>query len=102
MKIKEEQKEVIKAVTKKMGESLVEDMKSTEASSLKRPLVITLLVVAAVAISRDPAILVIGLLAAAVVLLVRSTSADDMKKLVNSLGKEKAEVKKEDKPEEKK
>lgn len=85
MKIKDEQKEVLKSVTKKAAGKLVADVKSAEAKSIKRPLVILLLVVAAVGVLRDPMSLVIGLLAAVAVAFVMSTSAEDLHKLTSSL-----------------
>lgn len=109
MKIKPEQKEVLKSVSKKMGEKLVQDVKETKGESLKRPLVVMVLVVAAVGILRDPTTILIGALAATLTLAVLSTSTEDIKKFVNSLGKaeeKKAEDKKEEAkqelPEEKK
>jgi hypothetical protein len=101
MKIKEEQKEVIKAVSSKMASKFVDDVKSAEIKSVKRPLVIFLLAIAGVGIMRDPMSLIIGIVAALFVAFIMSTTAEDLHKLTSSLSskEEKAEAKK---PEEKK
>jgi predicted transcriptional regulator len=93
MKLKEEQKEVIKAVSAKMAEKLVDDVKATEVKSMKRPLVIFLLVVAVVGILRDPMSLIVGVIAALLVALVMSTSAEDLSKLTASFAKKEGDKK---------
>lgn len=104
MKIKEEQKEVLKAVSKKVSDKIAEDVKSTEASSLKRPIVMALVVIAAVGIIRDPSTLLIGILASIAVVTALSTSKEDVKIIINSLKKDSSEKMKkvEEKEEEKK
>jgi hypothetical protein len=88
MKIKEEQKEVIKAVSSKMASKFADDIRSTKASSMTRPLVILVLVLAGVAVIRDPMSLFIGIIAALLVALAMSTTAEDVHKLTSSLKKD--------------
>lgn len=88
MKIKEEQKEVLKSVSKKMTDLVVEDIKDMQVSSMKRPLALVVLTIAAIGVSRDPLILMVGAAVALVVLAIRSTSAEDVAKLKASLKRE--------------
>jgi Na+(H+)/acetate symporter ActP len=84
VKISDEQKAVIKEVAQKASERLVADVKQAELKSFKRPLVVLVLVIAAVGILRDPMSLVIGLLAAVGFALALSTSKEQVGRFVSS------------------
>jgi hypothetical protein len=97
MKMKDEQKEILKAVSKKMGEKISEDIRKTDPQSFKRPMVMLVLVVAVVGILRDPMSLLIGIVFAIVAAMVMSTSAEDLKNLLSSFKKEEVAPKAEEK-----
>ena len=87
MKMKEEQKEILKSVSKKMGEKISDDIRKTDPQSFKRPMVMLVLVVAAVGILRDPMTLLIGIFSAIVVAMVMSTSSEDLKQFIAAFKK---------------
>lgn len=79
MKLKDAQKEVLKSVSKKVGEKLSEDIRQTDPASARRPIVMLILVIAVVGIFRDPTTLLIGIIAAILLAVFMSTSQEDIK-----------------------
>ena len=88
MKLKEEQKDVIKAVSKKVGEQFSEDIRKTDPNTIKRPMVMLVLVVALVGVVRDPMTLLLGIVAAIIVALIMSTSSEDLQKFLAAMKKD--------------
>jgi len=81
MKIKEEQKEVVRGIASKAVGKITSDIKLIEAKSIKRPVVIFLLTIAGIGIARDPYLVILGSFVGILIALGMATSAEDVKKL---------------------